>query len=361
MKEKNDKTIVVLGAGMVGRAIIYDLSKDYDVVVFDKSKNVLEKLDIKRKFTESIFDKKDILDSVDTVVSALPGSISFETIKKLIMKGKNVVDISFMPQDPFDLEQLAKENNVIFIPDAGFAPGLSNIFAGYLYKNVRNIESIEIYVGGLPEKKVPPLDYAITWNVEGLIDEYTRPARYIRDGEVFTMDPLDKIEPFCISNIGAFETFYSDGLRTLLKTLKIKNMFEKTIRYAGHLEKMKLLRDLGYLSQENINECIPRKITENLFEKMKTKVTDISILLVKGIGEINIDLYVYDKQEMDDITSMGKMTGFTAAIITRMLDMIDYHGVYPPEFIGFEKNLFEHLKEELKRRKINVIESQLSK
>ncbi len=353
--------IAVLGAGMVGRAIIYDLSKDHEIFVFDKSKSALENIKVERKFSDNIFDRKDILDRIDTVVSALPGSVSFEIIKKLIMKGKNVVDISFMPQDPFELDSLAKENNVIFIPDAGFAPGLSNIFAGYIYKNVNNIDSVEIYVGGLPERKNPPLDYAITWNVEGLIDEYTRPARYIKDGDLFIMDPLDKIEPFCISNLGAFETFYSDGLRTLLKTMKVKNMFEKTIRYPGHLEKMKLLKDIGYLSQESIDGCIPRKLTEDLFERIKTKVTDISILLVKGVGETSVDLYVYDKQGMDEITSMGKMTGFTAAIITRMLEMFDYHGVYPPEFLGFEKDLFEKLKHELKSRNINVVESYLSK
>ncbi len=353
--------IAVLGAGMVGRAIIYDLSKDHEVFVFDKSKSSLDKINVERKFSDNIFDRKDILDRIDTVVSALPGSVSFEIIKKLIMNGKNVVDISFMPEDPFSLDSLAKENGVIFIPDAGFAPGLSNIFAGYIYKNFSNIDSIEIYVGGLPERKIPPLDYAITWNVEGLIDEYTRQARYIKDGKIFTIDPLDKIEPFCISSLGAFETFYSDGLRTLLKTIGVKNIFEKTIRYPGHLEKIKLLRDLGYFSSENIDGCVPRILTQKLFERMKTNVTDISILLVKGIGEKDIDLYVYDKQDLDEISSMGKMTGFTAAIITRVLDGIDYKGVYPPEYLGFEKEKFEKIKHELRMRKINVVESYPSK
>ncbi|MGC8565084.1 MAG: saccharopine dehydrogenase C-terminal domain-containing protein [Thermoplasmata archaeon] len=350
--------ITVLGAGNIGFAIIDDLHKDFDLSAIDISKKALQALPIEKKFSGDIIKNKEIIENSELIISALPGSVSFKIIKKLAKMKKNVIDVSYMPEDPFLLEKIANENNIFIIPDAGFAPGLSNIVSGYLYKTMKKIEKIEIYVAGLPSKKIQPLDYTVTWNVEGLIDEYTRPARLIKNRKIISVDPLDSIEPFCISSIGSFESFYSDGLRTMLKTIKIQNMFEKTLRYPSHLEKIKLLRDMGYFSKEKIDNCIPWDLSVKLFKKLEIEVEDISILLVRGYAKNTKDIFVYDKYDKEKhMTSMARMTGYTSAIITRIALENDFKGIVPPEYLGFDLKIYQKIKSEMKKRDILINET----
>jgi len=350
--------ITVVGAGKIGGAIIDFLSDSYDLAVIDISSESLKKIEGAKKYKGSVIDNKDVIERSQIVISALPGSASFETIFKIINMGKSVVDISYMEEDPFVLDKISKEKRVLFIPDAGFAPGLSNVLSGHLYKKMDSIKKIEIYVGGLPQKKIPPLDYTITWSVEGLIDEYTRPARVIKNYKVIKVDPLETIEPFCISNLGSFETFISDGLRTMLKTIKIKEMFERTLRYPSHMQKIRLLRDLGFFSKEKINGCSPYDVTLYILEKLRLNVEDMSILLIRGFGKNTTDLFIYDKYDSEkNITSMARMTGYTAAIIGTMALEMDEYGVYPPEFIGMDEKKFNYLRRSLKKMDIVINES----
>lgn len=350
--------ITVVGAGNIGRAIVDFLSEKFDVSVIDISDIALRGIDRARIYKGTVSDHRNVIEKSNIVVTALPGSVSFGTISRILKMGKGVVDVSYMEEDPYLLDSIAKEKRVVFIPDAGFAPGLSNILSGHLYRRIEKIKKLEIYVGGLPRAKIPPLNYTITWSVEGLIDEYTRPARYIRNYRVVSVDPLDTIEPFCISNLGSFETFISDGLRTMLKTFKIKDMFERTLRYPSHMEKIRLLRDLGYFSREKIKGCSPYDITVSLFKKLKLNIEDITILLVRGYGTKNIDLFVYDRYDSEKgITSMARMTGYTSASIAMMALELEHAGVLPPELLGMDDNRLSRLRNFLRGRGIIINET----
>ncbi len=350
--------ITILGAGNIGYAIADDLSQDFDLSVIDISKKSLNRIPVGKKYLGDVTKNKEIIEKSDLIISALPGSVSFDIISKLIRMKKNVIDVSYMPEDPFRFERSVKENKTLLIPDAGFAPGLSNVIAGHLYKTMKKIEKIEIYVAGLPLKKIPPLYYTVTWNVEGLIDEYTRPARIIKNNKIVSLDPLENIEPFCISSIGSFESFYSDGLRTMLKTFKIKNIFEKTLRYPQHLEKIKLLKDMGYFSDEKIDNCVPRELSIKLFKKLEIETEDLSILLVRGSNKNTKDIFVYDRYDkMKHMTSMARMTGYTAAIISRIAIEEEFQGLIPPEKLGFNLKIFEKIKNEMKKRGIFLNET----
>jgi len=347
--------ITVLGAGNIGYAIAMDLSKDNEVNVIDKSGDALSRIKNCKTFTGTIHDHMDIIEKSDVIVSALPGSVSYNVVKFLIEHGKNVVDISYMNEDPFILEDLVKQKGVTFIPDAGFAPGLSNIIAGYMYKFVEGIEKIQIYVGGVPKEPIPPLNYTITWNVEGLIDEYTRLARIIRDNNLVTEDPLKEIEPYYIPNFKHMEAFYSDGLRTMIKTIKVKELFEKTLRYPGHLDKIKMLRDLGFFSTDAIYNVTPREITIKLLEKLKLDAEDISILEVKGFGKNSKEVFIFDSYDKDlKMSSMSRMTGFTASILARMVLKEKIKGFVPPEVVGFDQSLYMEVISELRKRKVKI-------
>lgn len=342
--------ITVVGAGAIGKTVSDYLSEKHEVAVVDKDAGRLQKLERVRRLAGSIEDHWDVVDSSDAVIVALPGSVSFEVVRSLLSHGNKVVDISFSERDPFELEDVARENGGLLIPDAGFAPGLTNILAGKL-KSEGLYSSIEIYVSGLPQDPKPPLNYSVTWSIEGLIDEYTRPARIVQKGKTVEKDPLSEISCMHVEGIGDFEAFYSDGLRTLLRTIDGVDMFERTLRYPGHLDAIRMLRDVGMFSEDPFSGTTVRKFTEHVFENMRTDEKDFCLLIVRGIGNENREYYCADYyDDKRKISSMSRMTGYTASVIAEALveGIISGTGIFPPEKIGFEKQAFDFTREKLK-------------
>lgn len=342
--------ITVIGAGAIGRTISEYLSGGHDVAVIDTDPEKLQSIDNIRRLSGTVEDHLDVVDRSDAVVVALPGSVSFDVVKNLLSRGKKVVDISFSERDPYDLEDIAEEKGGLLIPDAGFAPGLSNILAGKL-KNEGLYSSIEIYVSGLPQEPRPPLFYSVTWSVEGLIDEYTRPARIVQKGKIIEKDPLTDISCFHVEGIGDFDAFYSDGLRTLIRTIDGVDMFEKTLRYPGHLDTIRILREMGMFSDEPFSGTTVRRFTEHAFEKMRTGEKDFCLLIVRGIGRENREFFCVDYyDERKDVSSMSRMTGYTASVIAEALveGVVDGKGILAPEEIGFDDNAFNFIREKLK-------------
>ena len=155
-------TIAVLGAGMVGNAIALDLAKEHAVTCFDLNATNLEEIKKTDPAVQvvpadlSLFEEyKNILSPFDIIVTAVPGFMGFKTLEAVINAEKNVVDISFFPEDVLQLDKLAKTKNVTVITDCGVAPGLSNLIVGR-YNEEMKINSFECYVGGLPKEKKPP-------------------------------------------------------------------------------------------------------------------------------------------------------------------------------------------------------------
>lgn len=341
--------ITVIGAGAIGRTISDYLSQEHDVAVMDLDAEKLQSLERVRRIKGTVDEHWDVIDRSDAVIVALPGSVSFDVVRKLLSHGRKVIDISFSERDPYDLEDIAEENGGLLIPDAGFAPGLSNILAGKLHSEGL-YSSIEIYVSGLPQQPKPPLNYSVTWSIEGLIDEYTRPARIVENGKVLEKDPLSEISCFHAEGIGEFEAFYSDGLRTLIRTLDGVDIFERTLRYSGHLERIRILRDLGFFSDEPFGDSTMRKFTEHSFERMRTGEKDFSLLVVRGIGRENKEFYCLDYyDEKLKISSMSRMTGYTASVIAEAVvqGKLDGKGVLPPEKIGYNMEAFNFIREKL--------------
>ncbi len=338
--------ILILGAGLVGKAIAEDLSTDYDLTICDISSASLRSVDGIRKYRGNIFENRKLIERSDAVISALPGSVTYGVVKRMLGMGKHVVDTGFMIEDPMSLAGIADKNGCIYIPDAGYAPGLSNVLAGRLYRTM-SPSSIEILVAGLPSEDRPPFHHAPTFNVEGLIDEYTRPARIRRDGKIVLLDPLSDIRKVTFPGIGRLEGFYTDGLRTLLSTVEVPDMYELTLRYPGHLESMKFLRDMGFFSTSVAGGLIPRDVTEALFRSTDCNFRDMCLTKVAGTGGgTTVEFTSIDRFDGKTGTrSMARMTGYTAAAIARLLlngDIVG-RGVMPPEYIGFDRRLFSLL------------------
>ncbi len=367
--------IIVLGAGLVGNIIALDLAENPEnrVAVADINQNALnqlsEKADIQTVFAD-LSNKdmiKDIIEEYDLVIGALPGFMGYETLKTVIEAGKNTIDISFFEEDPFSLDELAKENNVTAVVDCGVAPGLSNIVLGHVDNLLDTTENFLCYVGGLPQVREWPFEYKAPFSPTDIIEEYTRLARYIEDREVVIKPALSDPELIEFPEIGTLEAFNTDGLRTLLRTMDIPNMKEKTMRYPGHIEKMRMLRETGFFDKEPIEingkKIIPLELTSRLLFKswkMEKGDKDLTVMriIVEGTKDDKNLRYVYDMLDMYDeekeTISMARTTGYTCTATAELVGKGAFNkkGIIPPEIVGKNLEAYESIIDYLKERKV---------
>ncbi|HDN05317.1 MAG TPA: saccharopine dehydrogenase family protein [Chloroflexi bacterium] len=375
-----NKKIIVLGAGLVGSAIVYDLAqvKEFQVTAADINTNSLEKIANLPgvKTEQSDLSNPDTLRSlikdIDLVICAVPGFMGYQTLETVISAGKNVVDISFFPEDPFGLDDLAKEKGVTAVVDCGVAPGLCNIIAGYVSDKLDEPDYYHCYVGGLPEIREWPYEYKAVFSPADVLEEYTRPARLVENGQEVIYPALSGIELIDFPETGTLEAFNTDGLRTLRHTLGFPTMKEKTLRYPGHANLMRTFRESGFFSSDPVevdgSQVIPLSLTSRLlFDQwfMKEGEKDLTVMQVvlKGKEKNKQVVYQYDLldhfNEKTGITSMARTTGYTCTIVARQLlkGMIPDRGICPPEYLGKIPHLFEDLLGEYQKRGINLIET----
>lgn len=373
--------IIVLGAGMVGSAMAIDLSKKHTISLADLNSQRLEYIRQKHpKISTLQLDISDaeklqsVLKNFDFVVCAVPGFLGFQTIKTIIEAGKNVVDISFFPENALELDALAKSNGVTAIVDCGVAPGMHNIILGY-YNEKLKLTDFETLVGGLPKVKKWPFNYKAPFSPIDVIEEYTRPARYVENGNIVVREALTDCELVEFDKVGTLESFNSDGLRSILFTMPhIKNMKEKTLRYPGHVEYIKVLKDSGFFSEKKImvngTEISPLDFTSKiLFDEWKLGETEEELTVMRitlqgenknGVTE-KIVYNLYDEYCPETQTSsMARTTGYTAtAVVNLFLDgLFTEKGVFPPELIGKYENCFKFILNYLKERNVNYVKTQ---
>ena len=307
------------------------------------------------------------------MVCAVPGFLGFETLKQIIEAGKNVVDISFFPENSLELDALAKAKNITAIVDCGVAPGMDNIILGY-YNEKLKLTDFECYVGGLPKVKKWPFNYKAPFSPIDVIEEYTRPARYVENGNMITRDALSDCEFLEFDHVGTLEAFNSDGLRSIIFTMPhIKNMKEKTLRYPSHVEYIKVLKESGFFNSEKITingaEISALDFTSKiLFKEWKLgeqedELTIMRIILkgenVEGETE-EIIFNLYDEYSHESQTSsMARTTGYTATAVANMfLDgLFAEKGVFPPELIGKHEICFNYIMNYLNERNIHYVKS----
>lgn len=369
------KKIFVLGAGHVGNAMAIDLKKSgHDVTSVDLDKNKLLFLDQKHRinticasFTDSS-GLKEIISDADLVVGAAPGEFGFRVMKSVIEAGKNMVDISFCPEDFMELDGLANKNNVTVVADIGVAPGMCNVLLG-LHDSQMQVSSYKCIVGGLPVKREWPLEYKASWSPIDVIEEYTRPARFKKNGKIITKPALSDAELVNLDPIGTLEEWNSDGLRSLLKTMPhIPDLVEKTLRYPGTVDFLKVLRKLGYFSSEEIEVngkmIRPLDLTAKLlFPKWKLEkgekeftIMQVNIEGKEGNKQVSYVYDLYDEYDPETNTlSMARTTGYTCTAAAELIlrGMFRNPGVNPPEFLGREKENFAFMMDYLQERDVH--------
>ena len=372
--------IVVLGAGRVGSAIAVDLAKDdaFRVRVADRDAARLARLAEQHGIPGERVDFSlsstpvRAIEGADVVVSAVPGFLGFRTLRAIVEAKVDVVDIAFFAEDPFELDALAKRNSVRAIVDCGVAPGTSNLLVGHADALFDRTDSVSIYVGGLPAEPVPPYEYRAVFSPVDVIEEYTRPARFVAGGREATKPALSDVELLDFEGIGTLEAFLTDGLRTLVRTIGAPDMIEKTLRYPGHAEKMALLRDTGFLSDEPIeiegSEVRPIDLAKALLFPMwelKEDEEDLTVMRVEveGIAEGEKLKRTYDLVDRYDratrTTSMARTTGYAATMAVRLLanGLWQMPGIAPPELLGRDPARVEFILDGLREHGIDVRET----
>jgi len=369
------KNIIVLGAGKVGSAMAIDLSAKYKVTLTDINLNTLSKVKEKCSVLEThqldVTDQnalKESLKSFDLVICAVPGFLGFKTLKTIIKAQKNVIDISFFPENSLELDALAKENKVTAIVDCGVAPGMDNIILGY-YNEQLELTDFECLVGGLPKVKKWPFCYKAPFSPVDVIEEYTRPARYVENGNEIVREPLTDCEYIEFDKVGTLESFNSDGLRSIIYTMPhIPNMKEKTLRYPGHVEYIKVLKESGFFSEQPIDvngtPVSPLQFTSKiLFDEWKLEETEEELTVmrvtVKGKnkkGQIEEVVYnLHDEYCVKTKTaSMSRTTGYTATAAANLFleGLFTEKGVFPPELLGKHKTCFDYILNYLEQRNV---------
>lgn len=368
--------VVVLGAGLMGKEVARDLVAsdkvekvflaDLDLTIAQDFANQLNssKIEALELNAERDDELRACIAKGDVCVNALFYEFNERVARAAIDIGVHSVDlgghIGDVTENVLALNEQAKEKNVTIIPDLGVAPGMINILAGYGASKLNEVDSIKLYVGGIPTKPEPPLNYTRVFSLEGVIDHYTEPSKVIQGGNLKEVKSLTGIEPVYFDQFGVLEAFYtSGGISTLYKTFpNVKTLEYKTVRYKGHAEKFQLLVDLGFFAKDNVVEVngtevnVRDVVREALKKKLNLGDKQDAVLLRAIIsGEKNGEQVTYEyettiiRQDEDDMTAMARATACTIASVAVMIGsgVITKHGVLPPETVVPGKEYIEKM------------------
>lgn len=371
--------IIVLGGGLVGGPMARDLVADpkFEVTVADQNEETLQALQSEGPIGAICADLSRpeevtaLVRDFDLVIDAMPGYLGYQTLAAIIKAGRNVIDIAFFAEDPFTLDELAKENDVVAIMDCGVFPGMGSALIGRVARKLDVVDSVLVYVGGLPEVRRWPWEYKAVFSPLDVIEEYLRPARYVENGEPVVRPALSDPELVDFPGLGTLEAFNTDGLRTLIRTIGAPNMKEKTLRYPGHVEKMAVLRECGFFGADAIEvagqQVRPLDLTAQLLFpmwKLAPGEGDLTVLQIQIEGRKNEQRlnYVYDLMDRFDqasqVTSMARTTGYTATMVARLVrdGLYTHRGISPPEFLGREFGCVDYLLKGLEARGVSYRE-----
>jgi len=363
--------ITILGAGRVGSTMARDLARDgeFQVTVADRDQAALDPLwaqgiPVLQRDLSAPEGVREAVQGAELVVGAVPGVLGFKTLQAVLQAGRPAVDISFFAEDPFRLDGLARERGLVAVVDAGVAPGCGNLILGALEQELDSITRFECMVGGLPVVRTLPFEYKAGFSPADVLEEYTRPARYVAHGQVVVRPALSEAELIDFPGVGSLEAFNTDGLRTLLTTVPAPFKREKTLRYPGHAGKLRLLRDTGMFSRTPVAvgevQVAPIDLAARLLFPLWAMAPgdeDFTAMrvAVEGLRQGQSQRRVFHLLDRYDrstgTTSMARTTGFTCTAVVRLVAAGRYRtpGISPPEFLG-RAGCWPFVRAELARR-----------
>jgi lysine 6-dehydrogenase len=356
--------LLVIGSGMMGSAAAYDMALQGHVDSVTLADNDLKRAKNAAARVNRIAGNKKVravaLDAAkekeaarlmkghDGALSAVPYRLNLGLAKAAIRAGCHFADLggnNTVVRQELALAKQAEKRGIGLAPDCGLSPGMASILGGELVRRLGGrAGALKLYVGGLPEKPLPPFHYQLVFSVEGLINEFVEPARILRHGKLTTIEALTEPEPFHMDGFAplvAFQT--SGGTSTLPETFagKVGECFEKTLRYPDHYNLIRGLKELGLFSSEKMLigdvEVAPRALLAKVFEsKFAGDGPDVCIMRleahesvkapgVRGLlggklkGRVATFTMVDRYDSKSDMSAMMRTTAFPASIVLQMM------------------------------------------
>jgi len=348
---------LILGGGQQGKIIAERLGRTKKVTLADRDRS-LENVHLPEAVSYQYFDAIDLFTGNrhqigewfkehDVVVGALPSQFGEPSVALAAQVGARYVDLSFTNEDLSEHDTVAKLTGARIIPDCGLAPGLPNLIVGKLLRQFTRtgdteIPEIKIYVGGVAKDKNKPYGYVPSWSLSDLWEEYDRAGRYVKNGQIFDTSPLNlrALETLEVPGVGTMEAFTSDGLRTLLKLRGfVPNMIEKTLRWPGHMAKIKPIMGPHFHKQKVVEQ----------FEEVFKPGLDLVTLIVE-CGHFRRQLIV---EGTESLSAMAKTTGYTCAAFADLVLFDRNHesriepGVTPLEVLGLDESHYRFIIKQL--------------
>ncbi len=231
--------IVALGSGLVGEFVIHRLADDgFNVTAVDIQipTSLSEREDV-LSIEQDAYEYISSLNNPKTVINMLPGRIGHDIRKPLIQGGHQIIDLAFTEEDPQTLDTLAKKCHSTMIWDIGIAPGLSNMLVAQAQRELGPMDNVEIRVGGNPVQPDNDWSYMAPFSPSDVIEEYTRPARIVRNGSIVSLPALSERHRIDVEGTDGMDAFLTDGLRSVLTTIKATNIAEYTVRWPQHIDR----------------------------------------------------------------------------------------------------------------------------
>lgn len=371
-----NKKVVILGAGMMGHMVAKELSKvpEYDLSIADFSKENLElvkKQCPKIKTIQADFSKEGeaakVVKQFDLIFGALPKFLASDTCMEIIETGVDMVEISGLDyankseEDRNAMEEAAKKSGATIALGIGLAPGMINVIAGNVVTKMDEALNADLYVGGLPVIREQPWEYKLVFSLIGTVGQFVFPVKVVKNHEIEVIEACSQIKQIEVEDLGTLEAFTTNGLTSLMHTHKnmIKDMKEMTLRYPGHTERMKMLRESGLLSYDEIEfrgaKFRPVDFTcEMLLPSWKLKKGEreltVCICDISGIKDgknVNYHYELLDYFDDDtEYTSMARTTCFPALIMAKLITDGKFKysgGLCHPEYIGQNEEIFQEL------------------
>ena len=372
--------ILVVGCGKVGSEIARDLASSDEVdslIAMDASsenlkflrKRVPKKVQTVRLSISQKPRFHSLLGKVNLVCGALPGRLGFDLMAETVKAGIDTVDISYTPKDPFQLQGKAKEAGCRVVPQCGVAPGFTNMCVGDASRRLDHMSSVEVFVGGLPEKPEPPLNYRIVFSLEDVVNEYSRPVQVIEDGRRKKVEALSGRGHVSFPGVGKLEYFLTDGLGSLPRSYpRTREMHEFTLRYPGHADMISTLRVLGFFERNPIKiggvEVEPRQLSIELLRGSMSRGSPEDFLAlrvdVKGLSRgkrVHLRYQLLDRYDRrSGVSAMARTTAYPCTSVALLMGRgkIKETGIVTPERITQDERLFRFVLDRLDERGVKM-------
>lgn len=385
-------TYAVLGAGRQGTACAYDMARwgeakrvilaDRELAIAERAASRVNKLiglEVAEAVQVEVTDAaalENVLKGVDAFVSAVPYYFNLDITRVAVKVKASMCDLGgntdiVRQQHAFDPQ--ARTAGISLIPDCGQVPGLGTSLTVYTMGLLDEATDIYMWDGGLPQKPQPPFNYLLTFHIAGLTNEYAEPGIFLRDGKITLVEPMTELESVEFpDSVGTLEAFVAGGgTSTMPWTFegKLRTLQNLTLRYPGHLNKLRAFWDLGLWDLKPVrvgeNEVVPRDLFHALYEPKVTypndpeKVKDIVLVRVKALGKkdgrpAQAVVELVDRfDEQTGFTAMERTTGWDAAIVAEMMA----HGLTPRGAGGVENFVpVVPFMNELRRRGFHISE-----